>query len=45
MTKRDHSNDEVIEMACDKTSFDDIFSITGLSEARSYTHNADQFKT
>ena len=34
MTKRDHSNDEVIEMAwCDKTSFDDIFSITGLSEA------------
>lgn len=34
MTQRDHSQDEIIEMAwCDKTSFDDIFHITGLSEA------------
>lgn len=31
---RDHSHDEIIDMAwCDKTSFDDIFEITGLKEA------------
>lgn len=34
MTNRNHSNDEIIEMAwCDKTSFDDIQEITGLSES------------
>ena len=34
MTKRHHSNDEVIEMAwCDKTAFDDILTITGHSES------------
>lgn len=34
MTHRDHSFDEIIDMAwCDKTSFDDIEKITGLKEA------------
>jgi len=34
MTNRDHSLDEIIEMAwCDKTSFDDIQEIIGLPEA------------
>ena len=33
MKLRDHEISEVIEMAwCDKTSFDDIQAITGLSE-------------